>query len=193
MAEFKKFRPCEVLQSGLGTPPKAAKVSKLGQTLGGLGVLGGVEGHVRFNRKVFEVAPDEWSEGEDERAAIIEHDGGAPRAWAEALARLDPAAPPAGIPLSRWVQFVNDCGHFVDDRWTTRAHALGWTPLELFGCNRRRRVDRFDKSGLLWQIDGARLILLSANTAIAETTDGIRRKYARLAGRSGLVIAWHLV
>src|SRR5690348_15488396 len=35
-----------------------------------------------------------WDETEEERAAIIEYDGGVPRAWAEALARLDPANPP---------------------------------------------------------------------------------------------------
>jgi hypothetical protein len=31
----------------------------------------------------------------EERAAVIEYDGGAPQAWAEALARLDPDKPPA--------------------------------------------------------------------------------------------------
>jgi hypothetical protein len=34
-----------------------------------------------------------WSELEEERAAIVEFDGGAPHPWAEALARLDPATP----------------------------------------------------------------------------------------------------
>ena len=32
---------------------------------------------------------DTWRDTEDERAAIIEHDCGAPRVWAEALARLE--------------------------------------------------------------------------------------------------------
>ena len=41
-------------------------------------------------------AEDGWSAEDrqvffDERAGIIEFDGGAPRAWAEALARLDPS------------------------------------------------------------------------------------------------------
>ena len=34
-----------------------------------------------------------WGDLEEERAAIIEYDGGAPHPWAEALARLDPATP----------------------------------------------------------------------------------------------------
>ena len=48
-------------------------------------------------------AEDGWSAEDrqvlfDERAGIIEFDGGAPRAWAEALAQLDPASPPCDIP-----------------------------------------------------------------------------------------------
>jgi hypothetical protein len=35
-----------------------------------------------------------WGEAEEERAAIIEYDGGAPRTWAEALAHLDASRPP---------------------------------------------------------------------------------------------------
>jgi hypothetical protein len=42
-----------------------------------------------------------WTDANEERAAIIEYDGGAPRAWAEALARLDPNKPPSGIRPSR--------------------------------------------------------------------------------------------
>ena len=62
----------------------------------------------------------------DERAAIIEFDGGAPRAWAEALARLDPVCPPGDISPARWLQFIDDCGRFLDDGWAARAAALGW-------------------------------------------------------------------
>ena len=55
---------------------------------------------------------DTWTDGEEERAAIIEFDGGAPRAWAEALARLDPDKPPGDVPARRWLQFIDDCGRF---------------------------------------------------------------------------------
>lgn len=37
----------------------------------------------------------EWGEAEEERAAIVEHDGNIPRAWAEGFARLDPDRRPA--------------------------------------------------------------------------------------------------
>src|SRR5262245_56683958 len=52
-----------------------------------------------------------------ERAGIIEYEGFAHRAWAETLARLDPARPPGDVPPKRWVQFIDDCGHFIDNGW----------------------------------------------------------------------------
>ena len=76
----------------------------------------------------------------NERAAIAEYDGGAPRAWAEALARLDPAHPPCDIPPMRWLRFIDDCGRFLDDGWSARAEALGWGPLDLFGCDRIKPI-----------------------------------------------------
>jgi hypothetical protein len=39
--------------------------------------------------------------------------GGAPRAWAEGLARLDPSRPPADVPPKRWARFIDDCGRFL--------------------------------------------------------------------------------
>jgi hypothetical protein len=43
-------------------------------------------------------SPGASSEVVEERAAVIEYDGGAPRTWAEALAQLDPANPPNRMP-----------------------------------------------------------------------------------------------
>jgi hypothetical protein len=65
------------------------------------------------------------ADAEAERAAIIEYDGGAPRAWAEALARLDPANPPGDVPPVRWTQLIDDCGRFLDHGWAQRCAALG--------------------------------------------------------------------
>jgi hypothetical protein len=55
-----------------------------------------------------------WSEVEEERAAIIQHDGAIPRAWAEGFARLDPDRPPGDVPPKRWQLFVDDVGRFLD-------------------------------------------------------------------------------
>jgi hypothetical protein len=61
----------------------------------------------------------------EERAAIIEHDGGIPREWAEGFARLDPARPPAGLTLQRWHTVIEAIGIFLD-KWAGEAVAKGW-------------------------------------------------------------------
>jgi hypothetical protein len=61
-----------------------------------------------------DVAPDPSADTQKERAAIVEHDGGIPREWAEGFARLDPARPPSDVPLRRWQRFVDDVGLFLD-------------------------------------------------------------------------------
>jgi hypothetical protein len=137
---------------------------------------------------------DGWTEAHDERAAIIEHDGGAPRAWAEALARLDPMAPPADVPPRRWLTFVDDCGLFLDQGWAARAAALGWGPLDLFGADRERPFARVDHMGLLWLIAGGRIIELHRDRAVIGSRTGARQSYRRRPhdiGRVGL--AWELL
>ena len=100
---------------------------------------------------------DTWTDAEEERAAIIEFDGGVPRAWAEALARLDPDKPPKHVPPQRWLRFIDDCGRFLDGGWADRAAALGWGPLQLFGCDRKRPF-YIPHRGLLWEVNGGRLV-----------------------------------
>ena len=135
-----------------------------------------------------------WGELEEERAAIIEYDGGAPRTWAEALARLDPANPPADVPLARWQQFIDDCGRFLDLGWANLAEAFGWGPLELFGCDRERPLARYDHMGLLWLIQGRKLVALTAQTATIDTLTGSLQIYRRVPMGSGrIVLAWELV
>ena len=136
---------------------------------------------------------DTWTEAEEERAGIIEFDGRAPQAWAEGLARLDPAKPPAGISPKRWLRFIDDCGRFLDSGWAARAVALGWGPLDLFGCDRERPFARVDHQGLLWLVNGGRILELHRDRAIIETQGGARQCYRRRPVEVGrLVLAWEL-
>ena len=82
---------------------------------------------------------------EEERAAIVEHDGNIPRDWAEGFARLDPDRPPGDVPLKRWRRFVDDVGQFLDSPFCAVAAALGWGPHDLFGCDRARPFARIDQ------------------------------------------------
>jgi hypothetical protein len=73
--------------------------------------------HSRNQLVTVTAAPDEFSVDLEERAAVIEYDGGVLRSWAEALARLDPIRPPCNIPPTRWLRFI--------DRWVREQGAFG--------------------------------------------------------------------
>jgi len=142
--------------------------------------------------KAFEPdAAPSWGEAEKERAAIIEHDGGIPRAWAEGFARLDPDHPPGNVPLHRWQRFVGDVGLFLD-RWAAHGAALGWGPHDLFGCDRDRPFARIDQAGLLWLLNGDKLIALTENTATIERRTHAHQTYRRKPAEPGRVLAWEL-
>jgi hypothetical protein len=127
---------------------------------------------------------------EAERAAIVEHEGKIPRAWAEGFAQLDPARPPGDVPPHRWQRFVDDVGLFLDGGFAEQAAALGWGPHDLFGCDRDRPFARIDLAGLLWLLKGDKLVALTADTATIETRAGPRLTYRRKPVEPGRVLAW---
>jgi len=129
---------------------------------------------------------------EAERAAIVEYDGCVPREWAEGFARLDAARPPGDVPQKRWRQFVDDVGLFLD-AWATHAAALGWRPHELFGCDRDRPFARIGRAGLLWLLNGNKLIALSESTAMIELKSGERHTFRRKTTEPGRVLVWELM
>jgi hypothetical protein len=131
---------------------------------------------------------DTWTDAEEERAAVIEFDGGGPRDWAEALARLDPGKPPRHVPLQRWLRFIDDCGRFLDGGWADKAAKFGWGPLQLFGCDRKRPY-YVPHRGLLWEVNGGTVVELRRDRAIIEIKGGARRSHSRV-GR--IVLAWEL-
>src|SRR6516164_2108564 len=136
--------------------------------------------------------PAAWGEAEAERAAIVEHDGNIPRAWAEGFARLHPDCPPADVPAKRWVRFVDDVGRFLDSPFCAVAAALGWGPLDLFGCDRERPFARIGQAGLLWLLNGDRLLALTENTATIAIKTGAQQTYRCKPSEPGRVLAWEL-
>jgi hypothetical protein len=141
-----------------------------------------------------EAQPVDWTDLHDERAAIAEYDGGAPRAWAEGLARLDPAHPPADISPHRWRRFVDDCSHFLDGGWGSRASQFGWGPLDLFGCDCKRPFARVDNMGLIWFCNGGSIVELYRHHAVIQARmDGARLSFRRRPVDIGrVVLAWEL-
>ena len=106
MVTFTKFDPNAFLESA-GCGGGSAKGP---QTDGTLATVPGTPAPIQAPRFALGVANGRsggWSDNCDGRTAF---EGGAPQAWAEALARLDPAHPPRDVPRQRWVQFIDDCG-----------------------------------------------------------------------------------
>ena len=116
-----------------------------------------------------------------------------PRAVAEALASLDPANPPRNVPLPRWQQFIDDCGRFLSLGWANRAAAWGWGPLDLLGCDRERPLSRYDGMGLLWILQGRRLVAITAQNATIDTLTGSLQNYPRRSiDLNRVVLPWEL-
>jgi hypothetical protein len=132
------------------------------------------------------------SEVEEERAAIVEYDGGISRAWAEGFARLDPDRPPSDVLPSRWRHFVDDVGLFLDSPFCAVAAALGWTSFDLFGSDRERPFARIDQLGLLWLLNGDRLDMLTDDAATIVRRSGARQTWRRTTTGPGRVLAWEL-
>jgi len=200
MVAYRKFSDALQREMTATRPPKPAKAPKVDlietRTLGGLGALGDAEAEIQISAPPI-AALDRaavWGEAEAERAAIVEHDGRIPRAWGEGFARLDPDRPPRDVPLRRWQRFIDDIGRFLDGPFCAVAAALGWGPLDLFGCDREHPFARVDHAGLLWLLNGGQLVELDRHRAIIETTAGTRQTFRRRPIAVGeLALAWELV
>jgi len=125
-----------------------------------------------------------------ERAAIIEHGAGVPRAWAEGYARLCIIACPASIPPTRWRRLIDNAGDFID-RFAVQAAALGWDAKSIFGCHPIAPDARLDYAGLAWLIGTGRVVAITADSAVICSPDGATLTYRR-ASCHGATLAWEL-
>ena len=133
-----------------------------------------------------------WSDAGAEPAAAVEQDGVIPAAWIEGFARLHPDCPPVDVPLKRWVTFIDDVRSFLGSPFCAVAAAMGWGAHDLFGCDRDRPFARIDQAGLLWLLNGGRIIALTTKTAMIERHTGTRQTLRRKAAEAGQVLVWEL-
>jgi hypothetical protein len=102
--------------------------------------------------------------------------------WIEGVLRLEYVRCPPVVPLIRWHLFLGDCHSFLSspEKWAERAAALGWNALALFGCYRTRPLEHLGSAGLLWVINGGKLVELHRDWAVIERAqDRSRQVYHR--------------
>jgi hypothetical protein len=93
-----------------------------------------------------------------------------PVGWVEGVARLNYYRPPTDVPRHRWDQFVSDCQRFMNssENWAERAAELGWGARALFGCHRNYPLMHLGSAGLLWAVNGGKLVELHRDWAVIE-------------------------
>src|SRR5262245_443609 len=93
---------------------------------------------------------------------------------------------PALVSVDRWQRCVEDGRRFLT-RWGDQAHALGWTARDLFGLltvpehakPSFNRLSRYDETGLIWLLDGRKVLALTAETAAIHNPSGSITTYRR--------------
>jgi hypothetical protein len=94
---------------------------------------------------------------------------------------------PGNVPAERWQHAIEDARRFVAE-WGEQAAALGWPARDLFGLApvpdgpkpTFERLSRRDLTGLIWLLDGRRVIALTADTAAISTPSGGSLTYRKL-------------
>jgi hypothetical protein len=91
-----------------------------------------------------------------------------PREWVQGVARLEQLRPPADIPRHRWHQFVKDCQAFMASQLAKRAAQLEWDAMALFGCRPAYPLAYLGKAGLLWHVDGGKIVEVHRGWAVID-------------------------
>ncbi|MCH8172267.1 MAG: hypothetical protein IIA70_03055 [Proteobacteria bacterium] len=121
-----------------------------------------------------------------ERAAIHEYEGGLPREWAEAFANLQFMDRPDQYTTAEWEEVINDAGLFAD-KWAARARDLGWTIMDIFAVHKSGSRKRLDGEGVILSLRGNKVIAITADHIIIETSTGARQRVCKpTAGQDSL-------
>jgi len=105
--------------------------------------------------------------------------------YGSTIATLEARCPDL-VPVDRWQQAVADGRTFLA-RWGDQAHALGWTAKDLFGLLTVpehaklsfNRLSRYDETGLIWLLNGRRVVALTEATAAIHGPTGAVTVYRR--------------
>lgn len=96
------------------------------------------------------------------------------------LAGLKGRASPSWMMPDRWEMLLHDAARFLD-RWSSTAHSMGWTTLDLFGVHPTRPAVRVDVMGLLLLLQGGEVIALTAENVSIRRPSGAVLRFPRPA------------
>jgi len=117
-----------------------------------------------------------------------------PREWVQGVARLEQHRPPPDIPRHRWTQVVKDCHAFLNSPEAERAAQLGWRTIELFGCKPNYPFSYLGEAGLLWHVNGGKVIKVHRTWAVIDHS--VNRSphtfYRRDVDPEKITLAWQL-
>lgn len=124
-----------------------------------------------------------------EKSEVSEKRG---KGFAGVLDRLERRCPDY-VEAERWQACVEDARRFIATRGD-KAEALGWTAGELFGLHKPpekphpsySRLSRYDATGLLWLLQGRRVVALTDSTAAVQNPSTGNVLTYRKAGLVGL-------
>jgi len=99
---------------------------------------------------------------------------------------------PEAIEFGRWQQAIKDADSFLLS-WGGQAAALGWTARDLLGLAdvpdkpgpNYQRLSRYDQMGLVWMLQGRRVVALTKDSALIKTANGTLSYYRRPNGAAG--------
>ena len=193
MSKYRKFEPYKDLEPE--TAAKVAKVAKEGTgktaTLAGLATLAAPPAE-NANSSFRSIAPlkDAAQENCPPRS-ITPSQMNIPTDWAAGLLGIAEKSCPITIEPKRWLQFRGDASRFVD-QWGGQAAALGWSTLDVFGCDPTHPADRFDTMGLVWMIADAEVVAMGAEVASLRKSTGTLQRVRKCSVFHGRILVWDL-
>lgn len=108
----------------------------------------------------------------------------------QGLNQLRKMAAPRLCKSDRWPLVTSDALGLAGDGWASKAIALGWTDLDLFGAVPDRDGDPAGDGLAVW-LSGRRILALCASFAVADNGDGGRAYFNRREA-AGAVLLWEL-
>lgn len=94
---------------------------------------------------------------------LVEPMAGAPEEWFDGVVQALNAKSARGFSKAHWDSLRVGLQTFAM-KWSTRAAALGWTTIEVFGCHPDKPFERTDMHGLAMTLVTADVVAITAET-----------------------------